>query len=164
MQAYILRETIISMVINSGFSLAFFLLVFGHASPVPVWGIGAYAFDALPQSIAIAVMSTLVPGAITIKRLRSGSITAPTQVALLSSPILPRNIWLKALVMAMLAAVLGLAHQHHPAGARAGEPALVARAAGQAGLWRGAGGPCHPACPEGRPARLTALIPHMLRR
>lgn len=107
MQAYILRETIISMVINSLFSLAFFLLVFGHAAPVPVWGIGAYAFDALPQSIAIAVMSTLVPGAITLKRLRSGSIIAPSPMALLSSPIFPRNIWLRACVMALLAAVLG---------------------------------------------------------
>lgn len=107
MQAYILRETIISMVINSLFSLAFFLLVFGHAVPVPVWGIGAYAFDALPQSIAIAVMSTLVPGTITLKRLRSGSIIAPSPMALLSSPIFPRNIWLRACVMALLAAVLG---------------------------------------------------------
>jgi hypothetical protein len=62
--SYIARETVISMVINTGFSLAFFLLVFRLLPLVPVRGFGAYAFDFLPQSFAIALISTLVPGAI----------------------------------------------------------------------------------------------------
>jgi hypothetical protein len=59
---YIARETAISAVINAGFSLAFFLLVFGTGGAVV--GVGTYAYDFLPQSCAIAVMSTLIPGAI----------------------------------------------------------------------------------------------------
>lgn len=105
MQAYIFRETIISMIINAIFSLAFFLAVFGHGAAVPVWGIGAYAFDALPQSIAIAAMSTLVPGALALKKRRSGVLQPIT--ARPSPPILPRNLWLRAGVLALLSAVLG---------------------------------------------------------
>ncbi|WP_068085017.1 hypothetical protein [Novosphingobium rosa] len=106
MQAYILRETIISMIINAAFSLAFFLAVFGHGAAVPVWGIGAYAFDALPQSIAIAAMSTLVPGAIALKKRRSGALRVAPQ-ARTSQPFLPHNLWLRAAVLALLSAVLG---------------------------------------------------------
>jgi len=101
MQRYILRETIISMVINTAFSLGFFLLVFPIGTPVRVWGLGALAFDALPQSAAIAAMSTLVPGAIAMRQVRQG------RIARLEHSALPRNLWLRALVMALAAMVLG---------------------------------------------------------
>jgi uncharacterized protein (UPF0261 family) len=102
MPAYIARETAISVVINTGFSLAFFLLVFGLHTPVAVRGIGAYAFDFLPQSCAIALMSTLVPGAITAARLRKGAIAR-----IGGSSALPRHLLPRTLVMAIIATVGG---------------------------------------------------------
>ena len=102
MHRYILRETIVSMVINTLFSLAFFLLVFTVGAPVRVWGVGGYAFDALPQSAAIAAMSTLVPGFIAMRQIRAGRLARRNEAS-----ILPRNIWLRAVVVAMAAMALG---------------------------------------------------------
>ena len=65
--AYIRRETLVSMVINGVLSLAFFIAVFGRTSPVALWGMGHWVFDFIPQSFMIALMSTLVPGALTAK-------------------------------------------------------------------------------------------------
>ncbi len=72
--AYLARETAISMVINAVLSLAFFVLLIGLPSMVPVAGRGGYAFDFVPQSFMIALMSTLVPGFITAARIRGGAI------------------------------------------------------------------------------------------
>ncbi|MDE1914836.1 MAG: hypothetical protein KGJ57_00380 [Sphingomonadales bacterium] len=101
-QAYIRRETRLSVLINMVFSLVFFLLVFGIGHPVPVWGMGHLAFDTLPQSAAIAAMSTLVPGFIARSKTRRGLLPR-----LAGSSRLPRNIWLRALVVAALSALLG---------------------------------------------------------
>ena len=102
MHPYILRETVISMAINMLFSLAFFLAVFTVGAPVRVWGMGGYALDALPQSAAIAAMSTLVPGFIALRQVRRGRLAR-----LREGNALPRNIWLRALVMALAAMALG---------------------------------------------------------
>jgi len=72
--AYLAKETRISMVINAVLSLAFFVLLIGLPAAVPVAGIGNYAFDFVPQSFIIALMSALVPGFITATRIRGGAI------------------------------------------------------------------------------------------
>lgn len=72
--AYLAKETRISMVINAVLSLAFFLLLIGLPAAVPVPANGGYAFDFVPQSFMIALMSALVPGFITAARVRGGTI------------------------------------------------------------------------------------------
>ena len=74
LRAYLRAETGLSIAINMVLSLVFFLIVFGLAPSIPVAGIGGYAFDFLPQSFMIALMSTLMPGIITAGRIRSGRI------------------------------------------------------------------------------------------
>lgn len=97
---YITRETAISAVINAGFSLAFFLLVFGTGAVVV--NVGSYALDFLPQSCAIAVMSTLVPGAIVGGRLRKGALVRSGRAG-----ALPSGLLLRTVVMAVLGTLVG---------------------------------------------------------
>lgn len=101
---YVRKETILSMAINGVLSAGFFLLVFGRASPVPLWGVGNWTFDFLPQSFMIALMSTLVPGAITRKRLRDG-VLKPSGIR----PRLPSSLIARALVLGVGAAAVGTA-------------------------------------------------------
>lgn len=56
------RETLVSAVINMTFSALFYALIFGLAAALPVRGTGAFAFDFLPQSAAIGLMASLIPG------------------------------------------------------------------------------------------------------
>lgn len=89
------RETAISIVINMMFSLVFFYLIFGRTDPVPVWGSAAFAADLIPQSFMVALMATLVPGAIMGRKLRAGLVQP------IASPSrLPRRRILRALILA----------------------------------------------------------------
>jgi len=101
---YIRRETLISIAINCFFSALFFFVVFGGKERIPVWGLGNWVFDFLPQSFMIALLSTIVPGAIAVKRLRSGRVQALGH----RSP-LPRNLLLRGLVLAAVSAIVGAA-------------------------------------------------------
>lgn len=88
------REAIISFGINATLSLAFFLLVFGPAPRVIGWSApDALAFDFVPQSIAVALMSALVPALIVRRRCALGV------------PI--RLVVLRAMGFAIAGAVLG---------------------------------------------------------
>lgn len=67
------REAGISVVINGVLSLAFFLGVFGTVSrPLGWMAPDNLAIDFVPQSIAVALMSALVPALIARKRLGNG--------------------------------------------------------------------------------------------
>jgi len=103
-EAYIRRETGVSVAINAALSLAFFLVVFGIGRPVPVWGIGAYVFDFVPQGFMIGLMGSLVPGALAGKALRAGKV-APLGAG---SP-LPRGLVVRSLLLAALGALAGTA-------------------------------------------------------
>jgi hypothetical protein len=63
------REALVSGAINAVLSLAFFLLAFDAWERVAVWGVGGYVMDFLPQSFAIGLMATLVPGLLARRRL-----------------------------------------------------------------------------------------------
>ena len=99
---YVRRETVISVVINVALSAVFFLLVFGRTDPIPVWGLGKYAFDFVPQSFMIALMSAVVPGILAIRRRRAGLVERVE-----SPPRLPRRLLPRALLVAVLAVLLG---------------------------------------------------------
>jgi uncharacterized membrane protein len=99
---YVRRETVISVVINVALSGFFFLLVFGRTDPVPVWGLGQYAFAFVLQSLMIALVSTVVPGILSIQR-RKARLVERVE----SPPRLPRKLLLRALLIAFLAVLLG---------------------------------------------------------
>lgn len=81
---YLYRETAISVAINAVLSLIFFLLVFGTPASVRVAGAGGYGMDFVPQSLMIALMASLVPGAIAAAKLRrAGLAAAEARAALL---------------------------------------------------------------------------------
>lgn len=72
------REAGISVVINGMLSLAFFLGVFGTVSrPLGWMAPDSLAIDFVPQSIAVALMSALVPALIARKRLGNGPALRP---------------------------------------------------------------------------------------
>lgn len=90
----ILQEAATSFAINAALSTAFFLAVFGLAARPLDWaGSDALAIDFVPQSIAVALMSALVPALIARKRLA------------LALPV--RAIILRALGCAVVGALLG---------------------------------------------------------
>lgn len=99
---YVRRETAISVSINVVLSLAFFLLVFGRRDPIPVWGMGQYVFDFLPQSFMIALMSSVVPGLLAMKRRRSGLVAQAS-----AATWLPRRLLTRGLLVGLMAALLG---------------------------------------------------------
>jgi len=101
-QAYIRRETAVSVAINAVLSLLFFLLVFGRLNAVPVWGIGKWVFDFLPQSFMIALMSTLVPGALASRAVVAEKVAADGPVTRL-----PSRLVVRALLLAVASAALG---------------------------------------------------------
>lgn len=102
MRRYILVETMIGMVINALFSAGFAFLVFGGRAEIALWGPTGLALDFVPQTFAIAMMSVLVPTALTRRRIRAGTLapdgTAPSR--------LPRNLLVRALLMALVATVV----------------------------------------------------------
>ena len=48
--AALVRETAISVLINCVMTAAFYFLVFHGVEPVPIWGLGNFAFDFAPQT------------------------------------------------------------------------------------------------------------------
>lgn len=102
--AYIGRETRVSVAINAVFSLAFYIIFFGFSGPVRIGGVGGFEFDFIPQSFAITLMSVLVPGLLTIRKLAAGKL-APEP----GKSLLPQSLFLRALLMAATAALAGAA-------------------------------------------------------
>lgn len=97
-RAILLRETLISIVINVAITIAFFFGVFGLRAPIagPSFGL-----DFLPQAFFVALMGTIIPGLL----IRRGSGTA-------IAPVVLRSILLAlgSLVLAGGAAVLLFSH------------------------------------------------------
>ncbi|MCE7798041.1 hypothetical protein LWE61_15945 [Sphingobium sufflavum] len=88
------REAAISFGINALLSLAFFLALFGLTSRPLHWGApGGLALDFIPQSLAVCLMSALVPCLIA-----RGRLAAPPSV---------RTVLLRALAFAMGGGALG---------------------------------------------------------
>lgn len=96
---HIRRETLISMVINGVLSLVFTAIFFRPFADIAVAGL---AFDFVPQSFAITLMSVLVPGFLTRRKLAAG-VVAP----LAGRSVLPRSLVLRALLLAIVAAGVG---------------------------------------------------------
>jgi ABC-type antimicrobial peptide transport system permease subunit len=106
--AYIARETIVSAVINGVIGALFFLAVFGTVGRVAVGDWSGYAFDFLPQSVAVALMACIVPGLIARRAQRTGRLDTGhnTTVAM---PWLVRAASLSILSGLMLGTAVALA-------------------------------------------------------
>lgn len=61
-----------SAFINAAISLLFYLAVFGFAGEVVVPGWKGFAFDFIPQSLAVGLMAALVPGLLARRRICTG--------------------------------------------------------------------------------------------
>ena len=101
--AYLTRETAVSGGINALISAGFFVLVFWKHDVVPVWGMGNYAFDFLPQSFGISLMSGLVPALLARQAVGSGRVGA----VLADQSDLGR-LFVRSLTNAAVATVLGV--------------------------------------------------------
>jgi hypothetical protein len=97
---YVAVETLISVVINTAVSISFAWLVFGGAASVAS---RAVILDAVPQSFMITLMSVIVPGLLTSRRIAAGRITS------LAATAAPWPLAVRALAAAVVAALAGLA-------------------------------------------------------
>jgi uncharacterized membrane protein len=71
---YVRKETTFGIIGSIIATIIFYVLAFGVLEPVAVRGFGRYAFDFLPQSFMTALLCTWLPGAITRKRAKSGTV------------------------------------------------------------------------------------------
>ncbi|WP_343525462.1 hypothetical protein [Sphingomonas sp.] len=90
------KEAAISATINAVITLGFYFGMFHGLAAVPVWGIGGFAYDFLPQSFMVTLMGTAIPGMIWSRR-RAGALARPLVVAVLA----------RVLAFAVAALVLG---------------------------------------------------------
>ena len=109
-RSYVARETALGGLVNALFSVAVFLVAFGRHpfipvwASIPVWGVGHLAFDFAPQSFGVAFMSTLVPGLVARRNLRSGKVPA-----IEGHSVLPQSLLRRAMLVGMASACLGWA-------------------------------------------------------
>ncbi|WP_263588012.1 hypothetical protein [Sphingopyxis sp. GC21] len=90
-ERYVRTETIFSTIGTLVVTAFLYSLMFGFAGPVPVRGVGAYAFDFVPQAFMTALICIWVPGAMTRKRLARGAIAALPAMKLPASPLVLRG-------------------------------------------------------------------------
>lgn len=99
---FIARETLVGALVNSLLSYVIFWLTFGDGPTVQVFGIGNFIFDFIPQGFMIALMSTLVPGALARRAMTKGRFEGGQRELW----ILPDHLLPKALILAVAAAFL----------------------------------------------------------
>lgn len=102
MSRYVLVETLISMAVNAAFSAGFAFLVFGGRAEIGLWGLDGLALDFAPQTFVIAMMSVLVPTALTRRRIKSGALAAGRG----APSRLPASLIVRALLVAIVATLL----------------------------------------------------------
>lgn len=98
---YLLRETMVNIVIGTVLSIIFAYMVVHDKAALPLWGMGGIAFDFVPQTFMLTLATTLAITLITRKRVRLGSVP-PMPVAeagLLAR--LPHQALLRAVLVAV---------------------------------------------------------------
>ena len=101
---HMLRETLVSMMINASLSALFVFLIFGGRDRVALWGTGGLALDFVPQTFIIAFMATLVPSLITRRRIRLGKMAGAASGA----SKLPGNLVMRSLMIAALVSIVAI--------------------------------------------------------
>ena len=98
---YIAQETLISSIINALFSMAFFLVFFHGATELTLGANSQLTLDFLPQAFFVGLFAALPASLLTIKRIKSGSLT-PTS----NSSSLPHSLLLRIAVLALSSLVV----------------------------------------------------------
>jgi hypothetical protein len=100
-QNYLFTESAIGSAISLALSILFVFVIFDLEQAVPIFGINGLIFDALPQSVAIAFMATLMPTLLTRRRLKTGKINViDGRVSRL-----PHNVFLRSLMVAIVVTI-----------------------------------------------------------
>ena len=128
-ETQIRRETLASIFANMLFSGVIFLFVFGMHGPLPLGGLGGLALDFIPQFFMITLMSVLVPGWLTARKVAAGKVAR-----LDTASRLPRRRFPRALLLAAIAGAIGallalLLHLVAGDGAIGWWPALILKVA-----------------------------------
>lgn len=99
---HMLRQSAVSAVMTVMMnSLMTFVLLY-NGSPIPVWGTSGAVFDLLPTTFMSILMSTVMPGILTEKAVRSGELGAwPGK-----RRSVPGNVFVRALIMAMMGTIV----------------------------------------------------------
>jgi len=98
MRGILLRETMISTVPNAVVSAGFVWLLFGGQETIPLWGMTGLAFDLVPTTFMLTLMTTIALTLIFRKRGRDGALPAPGGLAPLP---LPRNPVLRGITFGL---------------------------------------------------------------
>lgn len=72
---YTIKETLISSIINALFSVAFFTAMFHNEPELILGGVTGLTMDFLPQTFFVGLFAALPSSLLTLKRLKTGSIT-----------------------------------------------------------------------------------------
>lgn len=72
---YILKETLISTIINALFSIAFFAALFHNEPELIFGGMSGLTMDFLPQTFFVGLFAALPSSLLTLKRLRIGTLS-----------------------------------------------------------------------------------------
>ena len=99
---YVLIETLISVAINTALSIGFVFLIFHHRSQIPATGSHGIVADMAPQTFMVVLMSCLVPGLLTRRRLSVGSLSWQNRESQMTSS----HVWLTAGILAALGTCL----------------------------------------------------------
>lgn len=100
-RSVVLRETLISTLPNAVVSAGFVWLVFRGQSVIPLWGMNGLAFDLVPTTFMLTLMTTIALTLLLRKRRRDGAFADQRDAA---APLpLPHNPVLRG---AMLGAAL----------------------------------------------------------
>jgi hypothetical protein len=95
----VLRETSISTIPNAVVSAGFVWLIFGSTAKIPLWGMDGLAFDLVPTTFMLTLMTTIALTLLMRKRLRDGALVRPDAGG---RPLhLPRNPVLRGLVLGL---------------------------------------------------------------
>lgn len=95
----VLRETLISTLPNAVLSAGFVWLLFGGQSRIPLWGMRGLAFDLVPTTFMLTLMTTIALTLLFRKRRRDGALA---DVGTAGAPLpLPRNPVLRGVVLAL---------------------------------------------------------------
>jgi hypothetical protein len=100
----VLRETLISTVPNAVVSAGFVWLLFGGQARIPLWGMNGLAFDLVPTTFMLTLMTTIALTLLFRKRRRDGAL--PAALADGTPLPLPHNPVLRGLVLGMALLVL----------------------------------------------------------
>jgi hypothetical protein len=93
----VLRETLISTVPNAVVSAGFVWLLFGGQSHIPLWGMNGLAFDLVPTTFMLTLMTTIGLTLLLRKRRQSGTLAVAAEAA--APLLLPRNPVLRGVVL-----------------------------------------------------------------